>query len=91
MKNTLEYDPNAEPPYAHMETIVDLLLANGNTLAKDVRWHNDMAATICFLTQAIDFDLIENHFELPSCIRLTKERGALECDETWRTIQGPVG
>ncbi len=89
MKTTLEYKPDATPPHAHMEAIVELLLANGNSLARDERWHNDMAAQICFLTAAIDFDLIESHFELPACIRVTQDRGLLECDETWRTIQGP--
>ncbi len=90
MKTVLEYKPNNEPPYSHMEEIIDLLLANGNRLAKAERWHNDMAATICFLSDAVDFDLIESHFELPNCVRLTKERGSVECDETWRTIQGPA-
>ncbi|ARN76297.1 hypothetical protein BST96_04420 [Oceanicoccus sagamiensis] len=72
-----------------MEAIIELLLANGNTLARADRWHNDMAATICFVTEPVDFDLIEGHFELPPCVRLSKDRGAIECDETWRTIQGP--
>ena len=91
MKTKLEYVPNNEPPHAHMETLVDLLLNHGNTLAREDRWHHDMAAQICFLSKPIDFDLVESHFELPANVHLTKERDAIECDETWRTIQGGAG
>ena len=34
MKIKLEYNANNQPPYAHMEAIVDLLLENGNELAR---------------------------------------------------------
>ncbi|WP_101758981.1 hypothetical protein [Oceanicoccus sp. KOV_DT_Chl] len=87
MKTTIEYNPNAQPPYAHMETLVDFLLANGHSLARADRWHNDMAAQICFVKEPINFDLIEQTFELPPCIQLSKDRNAIECDITWRTIQ----
>jgi hypothetical protein len=90
MKTKLEYKPDAQPPYAHMETLVDFLLSNGNSLARDERWHNDMAAQICFLAQPLAFELIESHFELPTCISINKQRNVIECDETWRTIQGLV-
>lgn len=88
MKIKLEYNPKAEPPYLHMERIVDALLERGNELSRDCRWHNGMASKECLLTQPIDFDWIETHFDLPANIRLTKERNAIECDETWTTIQG---
>jgi hypothetical protein len=87
-KIPVDFDPSARPVYSHLEPIVDLLIANGNQLALDYKWGENRTGFYCFMSKALDFDLIENHFSLPNFIRLDRENGVIECDQTWATIRG---
>lgn len=91
MKEAIVFEKNTQPAYTHLEPLVDYLLAQGNELARQVRWHNDMAAIICSLINPIDFDALEQHFAIPDHIRINREQHLIECDESWCTIQGNIG
>lgn len=88
MKPSIEFDSSNDPKYDHLNPIVDLLIANGNTLAKDERWHIDMTAIVCYLSKPIDFDLVESSFELSNDIDLNKSGNWIECAQTMSMIQG---
>lgn len=88
MRTPILFDPFVRPVYAHLEPIVDLLLANGNALALPFRWGENRTGFFCSLSKPIDFDLIETTFSLPSTVRLARVEGNVECDVTWACIQG---
>jgi uncharacterized membrane protein len=90
MRTTISFDPSVRPVYAHLEPIVDLLLANGNQLARPYRWGENRTGFYCFLSKPIDFDLIESAFVLPQTVRLARSGGRVECDVTWASIKGDM-
>lgn len=87
-KTPIIFDPTVRPVYTHLEPIVDLLLNNGNRLARDYRWGENRSGFYCFLQQPLDFKLIESTFELPSFIRIDRENNSIQCDQTWASIRG---
>jgi hypothetical protein len=89
-KIEIVFHPDLRPVHAHLEPIVDLLLASGNQLAHGYRWGEDRTGFFCHLARPIDFDLIEATFTLPSGIRLDRAGDVLECDLSWATIRGCV-
>jgi hypothetical protein len=88
MFTTISFAPSTRPVYTHLEPIVDLLLQNGNELARSYRWGENRSAFFCFLAKPIDFDLIESKFTLPESVRLARCERSVECDVTWATIKG---
>lgn len=90
MRTTISFDPSVRPVYAHLEPIVDLLLANGNQLARPYRWGENRTGYYCFLSKPIDFDLIESAFVLPQTVSLDRSEGSVECDVTWASIKGDM-
>lgn len=51
-----------------LDPLVDLLLAHGNQLAEPNRWGANPTGYFCLLNHPIDFDLVEQFFDLPSMI-----------------------
>ena len=90
-KTAIKFDSTVRPVYSHLEPIVDLLLSNGNSLAKDYRWGENRTGFYCFLQAPLDFDLIEKSFAIPESIRLDRENDVIECDHTWASIKGKMG
>ena len=90
-KATITFDSRVRPVYSHLEPIVDLLLRNGNSLAKDFRWGENRSGFYCFLQAPLDFDLIEKSFVIPESIRLDRENNEINCDHTWASIKGGMG
>jgi hypothetical protein len=78
------------PEYFHLEPIVDLLLKNGNQLAKTYRWGENRTGFFCFLARPLDFDLIESTFIVPEFVRLDREHDVIECDKKWASIKGSM-
>jgi len=87
-RTTIEYSAANQPMYKHLEPIVDFLVANGNSLARDERWHTDMSAIVCYLNKPIDFEGIKQHFALSNDIVLNEEGNWIECAQTMCMIQG---
>jgi hypothetical protein len=87
-KRTIAFDPSVRPIYSHLEPIVNLLLAHGNRSAHDYVWGENRTGPFCHLREALNFDLIERSFEIPSFIRLLKDGNSIECDASWATIVG---
>ncbi len=74
MKLTLSNDDFVGlPRYALLDPILDYLLANGNHLATIYRWGSNPTGYFAILKKPIDFDLIEQSFELPASILLNKQ------------------
>jgi hypothetical protein len=88
MPTELVFDPSARPVYSHLEPIVDLLLKEGNELARGYRWGENRTGYYCFLVKPVDFDLIESTFLLPPNVRLDRDEDSVECDVTWASIKG---
>ena len=72
--------PPQQMPYAHLDPIVDYLLANGNKLAYDFRWGSDREGFYCHLLDPIDFDGLERNFVFPSTIRMGRARNVIVTD-----------
>ncbi len=87
-KTLITFDPSVRPVYSHLDHIVDRLLRNGNRLTRDHKWGENRTGFYCFLQDPLDFDLIENSFELPEFIRLNRQEDSIECDRTWASIRG---
>jgi hypothetical protein len=87
-KTQITFDSSVRPVYSHLEPIVDLLLAHGNRFAREYRWGENRSGFYCLFQYPLDFELIENTFELPEFIRLDRQNNAVECDKTWASIRG---
>jgi hypothetical protein len=90
VKQRIQYEPSVRPVYVHLDPLVDILLAHGSRLAFVYRWAQNRTGFYCPMTKPIDFDLIEQTFDLPDFVRLDREGGAIECDSTWARIVGPA-
>ena len=90
-KREIMFDPATRPVHSHLDPLVDLLIANGNAVTTPFIWGDNRTGFYCHLSGAVDFDLIEREFSLPSFIRLDRESGAIECDQTWVSIRGGMG
>ncbi len=77
-------------PYEHLEPIVDFLLLNGNTLARDYRWGENRTGYFCLLVNPIDFDLLLREFNFPPYVKFVISENSIECDKTWSSIKGDV-
>lgn len=80
---------DAQRPYAHLQPIVDALLANGNVLRDGSGWHQDRDGWRCDLRDPIDFALVRERFALPKTIRLSPADDAILCEISWIEIAGP--
>lgn len=87
-KISITYNSDNKPMYKHLEPIVDFLLEQGNSLARDERWHIDMSAIVCYLKDPIDFEKVKDQFELSNDIELNEEGNWIECAQTMCMIQG---
>jgi len=87
-KTTIAFNSATRPVYSHLEPVVDILLENGNKLARDYKWGENRTGFYCLLQKPIDFDLIERTFEIPSYVRLDRQSSVIECDLSWVTIRG---
>jgi hypothetical protein len=84
------FPPDEGPPYAHLEPIVDALLAAGNEVAGPSKFYLDRDGWRADLRRPINFGLIEERFDLPDSILLAKSRDAVLCQNTWIEIRGGV-
>lgn len=80
--------PDGAPPYVHLEPLVDVLLAAGNEIAGPSKFYLDRDGWRADLRQPIDFQLIEERFDLPPSILLAKVRDSILCQNTWVEIRG---
>lgn len=76
----------SEPPYSHLEPLVTALLARGNSFATGGGFYQDRDGWRCDLSNPIDFDFIESHFELPKSLRLSRTHDSILCENTWIEI-----
>ena len=64
--------------YEILEPILQLLLQSGNDLATSYRWGSNPTGYFCLLKDPIDFDLIEQHFVVPSSVALNRQYGEVD-------------
>ena len=85
-----------EAPYSHLVPIVEALLEAGNQLSpasgeripNRLGFYQDTHGWRCDLLRAIDFDLVERTFELPSSLSLNSQAGLISDTLTWIEICG---
>lgn len=83
----LDDAPAGKPLHAHLEPIVDFLIAGGNKFAHPYRWGSSREGYFCHLKEPINFSDIVGHFDLPETIVLGIDRNVIYCRNTGCTIQ----
>jgi hypothetical protein len=78
----------SERPFAHLQPIVDVLIANGNSYAHASGFFRTQAGWLCELKRPLDFDLIGRIFLLPDSIELVEANGSIWCRNCWSEICG---
>jgi hypothetical protein len=89
-KKLITFDPQVRPIYSHLEVIVDALLDSGNHLVYEYRWGENRTGFYCHLAEPLDFALLESTFELPSFVKLNRQKDSIDCHQTWTLIVGSV-
>lgn len=79
--------PAGQPLHAHLEPIVDFLIATGNSLAHPYRWGSNREGYFCHLAKPINFHALMDEFELPETIVFGIERNVIYCQKTGCLIQ----
>ncbi|WP_159076047.1 hypothetical protein [Microvirgula aerodenitrificans] len=79
--------PSGVSLHAHLEVVVDYLLANGNSLAHAYRWGSNRDGYFCHVSNPINFDELIAVFEFPPTIILGKEQNVIYCQKTGCLIQ----
>ncbi len=82
--------PIDERPYSHLEPMVDALLESGNRTVGS-KFYLDQDGWRSDLEKPINFKLIEETFELPKSIVLSRGNDSILCHNTWIEIKGPIG
>jgi len=77
-------------PYSHLEPIVDLLIERGNEVSGPAKFYMDRDGWRCDLKRPINFRLVEERFDLPPSIFLSRSNDAILCQNTWIEIKGNV-
>ncbi|WP_431274677.1 hypothetical protein ACQ858_22215 [Variovorax ureilyticus] len=86
----LDGAPPRQPLYAHLDPVVDFLVANGNALAYPYRWGSDREGYFCVVARPIAFaDLLEA-FQFPPTVLLTPDLNQIYCEKTGALIRSEV-
>ncbi len=64
--------------YGAFDQVLDLLISQGNELATSYRWGSNPTGYFALLKKPLDFDLLEQSFEFPSCVVLDRRNGLLD-------------
>lgn len=87
-----EGDEAAERPFENLLPIVDALVAGGNEWTSPTGpFYRDRDGWRCDMADPIDFEMIEELFELPRSIELAPARGTILDRNTWVVIEGDAG
>ena len=66
------------PKYRVFDDVLDLLLSNGNQLTTEYRWGSNPTGYFAILQYPIDFEIVEENFEIPPSVNLNKEYGEID-------------
>jgi hypothetical protein len=77
-------------PYAHLVPIVDALVRDGNVPVDGETFYLDRDGWRCDLAKPINFELVEQMFDLPESILLSRANDAILCQNSWIEIKGNV-
>lgn len=89
----------ADPPpgganYAHLVPLVEALLEHGNELADPPSnggvFGGDQGGPVAFLTKRIDWDWVQETFELPDLVRYDRGDDEIFDHKNWISIRGSV-
>ena len=79
--------PEGQPSHAHLEVVVDYLIANGNSLAHTYRWGSNREGYFCHVLRSIDFDGLVATFNFPASVFFGRERNLIYSKKTGCIIQ----
>lgn len=89
-KRILADAPPGQPLHAHLEPIVDCLIASGNSLAHPYRWGSNREGYFCHMARPIDFSRLMENFEFPPTIVFGLGRNVIYCQNTGCVIQTEI-
>ncbi|MDT7570251.1 MAG: hypothetical protein QOE05_425 [Actinomycetota bacterium] len=94
-KRRIDEDPPAGGPnYAHLVPLVEGLIEHGNELAnppsKGGVFGGDQGGPVAFLTKRIDWDWVQENFELPDLVRYDGKDDEIFDHKNWISIRGSV-
>src|SRR4051812_37589832 len=68
---------------SHLQPILKLLTENGNGYDSSKPLDRSRGGSTCLLSKPIAFNLIEDHFEIPTFIELRKPDQSVVCRRCW--------
>lgn len=77
-----------QAPYAHLEPLVETLIAAGNKRMHPEPWITSRYHWTCFLRRRIDFELVRKSFVLPETICLDEQAGSIFDSQGFIEIAG---
>lgn len=86
----LSQPSDSATPFIHLEPIVRALIDDGNATLATSWFSLDQDGWHCLLRDPINFDLLEEKFEFPESINLSREDDAILDTLTWVEIKGGV-
>jgi len=87
-----EGEEGAERPYENLLPLVDALVAGGNRWTSPTGpFYRDRDGWRCDMEDALDFEMIEELFELPPSIEVSPAYGTVLDRNTWVIIEGDAG
>lgn len=81
------YPPVGEPEYAHLQPVVDFLLAHGNRSSNSFVWGNNRTGYFCHLKNDIDFEALKSKFDFPDSIKINEQTQTIDCFNTYAVIK----
>lgn len=83
----LKYPQKGDPPYGHLQPIVDFLLQGGNVSANSFLWGNNRTGYFCHLKNNIDFEGVKEIFNIPDSIKIDEDAQTIDCLNTYSLIK----
>ncbi len=87
-----------ELPYEHLKPIVRQLILRGNLPSvsrgghppDELGFYMTQGGWICDLSDKIDYEFIEQEFDLPNSIKLDYDNNTIFCEASWIEIRGGI-
>lgn len=86
-----DFEHPYEKPYQHLEPLTDALIKAGNEPTRKSIWYLTRDGWRSDFKLPLDFDLLEQLFEIPTTIQFLRDRDSIFCQNSWSQIRGAIG